>query len=348
MCRFSCRVAEVQGSETTTPWAKMASLHHVANGTIAMSSDYADTWFACTGCLRCNTYCDHDTIVPRALAAGRAAAVAAGAVGPGIAAAFADLDARLRRSVDATRAVFGDRRETTDSGVVFVPGCNSARIHPDDARDSLALVERLTGGRARVTTERCCGRAHLDAGHPDRFVTLARAMLDDLGDATQVVFQDPGCLHALRVIARDVGIHSPVDLRHTTELAVAHLARFEVLTGDAAIPATTKVRYHDPCRLGRGLGIYEAPRLLLSKILGRAPDEFDHAREHAHCSGAGGSLPLTAKETAARITAERVREHEEAGAGIIVTACPGAKRSFAAAGAAVQDLGAMLRRALAS
>ena len=81
------------------------------------------------------------------------------------------------------------------------------------------------------------------------------------------------------------------------------------------------VRYHDPCQLGRGLGIYDAPRAILTRALGRAPDEFDDRRERSACSGAGGLLPTTMPETARAIADARLGDHARNGGGRIVTAC---------------------------
>src|SRR5207244_7613295 len=88
------------------------------------------------------------------------------------------------------------------------------------------------------------------------------------------------------------------------------------------------VRYHDPCQLGRGLGVYVAPRAVLTRALGRAPDEFDSRREKAVCSGGGGLVPVTMPRAARGIADARVAEHERAGGGRIVTACGSSLLSF--------------------
>ena len=41
--------------------------------------------------------------------------------------------------------------------------------------------------------------------------------------------------------------------------------------------------YHDPCELGRGLGIYEAPRSVISAVGNLR--ETEHNRERALCCG---------------------------------------------------------------
>ncbi|MDC3911918.1 (Fe-S)-binding protein, partial [Raoultella planticola] len=76
------------------------------------------------------------------------------------------------------------------------------------------------------------------------------------------------------------------------ELVAEHLPRL------ARVELGDRVRIHDSCHLGRGLGLYDPPRAILGAILGRAPDEFVHRRDEAVCSGGGGLLPVTARETA--------------------------------------------------
>jgi Fe-S oxidoreductase len=98
------------------------------------------------------------------------------------------------------------------------------------------------------------------------------------------------------------------------------------------------VRYQDPCQLGRGLGVYDEPRALLTRALGRAPDEFSRRREHALCSGAGALLPLTMPAASERIALRRLDEHTGLGGGIVVTACASSLRRLRGRGAEVVDL----------
>src|SRR5689334_12487996 len=78
LCRFSCPVSTVQARETTTPWGKMSSLHHIAGDALPMTAEHAAPFWACTGCMRCRTFCAHENDVAATLDAGRAEAVRAG------------------------------------------------------------------------------------------------------------------------------------------------------------------------------------------------------------------------------------------------------------------------------
>ena len=113
----------------------------------------------------------------------------------------------------------------------------------------------------------------------------------------RLVVIDAGCASTIRVHHAANGVGMIVPVEHFAERAARELGRMKQVPGLGDGP----VRYHDACQLGRGLGVYEQPRALLSLALGRAPDEFDRRREDARCSGAGGLLPVTMPEVSKTI-----------------------------------------------
>jgi Fe-S oxidoreductase len=106
------------------------------------------------------------------------------------------------------------------------------------------------------------------------------------------------------------------------------------------------VRWHDPCRLSRGLGLEEEPRSVLTRALGAPPAEFERRGAEGACSGAGGLLPLTMPRTARAIAEDRLREHRELGGGTLVTACASSLRWLRLGGAKVLDLSSVIARSL--
>ena len=348
LCRFSCPVSTAQSRETTTPWGKMTSLHHVADGNLPFTPEYAATWYACTGCMRCRTFCDHDNEVAKALGTGRAEAVRAGTAPK---AAYAILDehpARARRAEQAARGLFGDAACDARARVAFVPGCTASVVQPGQARDGFIATEALAEDDVAVVASGCCGLPLLEAGDPEGFVRAARGFVHRItaSGCETAVFLDPGCLYALRRVLPDLapGItdEDSARLEHLSEYAAARRSRL------SAVAQEGPVRYQDPCRLGRGLGVYDAPRAVLEAILGRAPDEQHQRREAAECSGAGGQVPRTDPETARAIAEERMLDHRRAGGGQLVTACPGACHLLDEASGTneVTSLASLLRRAL--
>ena len=75
MCRFACPASEVSSREAWTPWGKVSL---AALSGRAPDASAALAFGACSGCLRCQTYCAHANDVPAVLYAARASAIRAG------------------------------------------------------------------------------------------------------------------------------------------------------------------------------------------------------------------------------------------------------------------------------
>ena len=83
---------------------------------------------------------------------------------------------------------------------------------------------------------------------------------------------------------------------------------------------TKIVTYHDPCRLGRMAGVYDAPRKLLEAIPGIKLKEMPRSRENGVCCGTSGWMNCSS--CSKEIQLQRLSEAGDTGAGTIVTACP--------------------------
>ena len=80
--------------------------------------------------------------------------------------------------------------------------------------------------------------------------------------------------------------------------------------------------YHDPCYLGRHNGVYEDPRNALDAIDGLTRVELEKSRDRSFCCGGGGLMLFYEPEEEQRMGVLRVQMAAEAGANVIVTACP--------------------------
>ena len=185
------------------------------------------------------------------------------------------------------------------------------------------------------------------------FALHARDVARSLAKYDRVGVADAGC--ALALSRRYVAAEAP--LRPTVETLVEVAARrLDALTTIGARAPSRRadeeepIRWHDPCQLGRGLGIYDAPRVVLTRVLGRPPDELPDRRERALCSGAGGLLPSTMPPTARAIADARLQAHARAGGGRIVTACASSlialRRRAESTSVAVDDLTTWIARSV--
>jgi Fe-S oxidoreductase len=169
------------------------------------------------------------------------------------------------------------------------------------------------------------GAAEKDSGHDVRrfgeemlFIALRDHNVDAIkaSGVQRIVTADPHAYHALKHDYRDV---PPVE--HISQV----IAR-EVKAGKLALNKVeddSKVyTYHDPCYLGRHNRIYDDPRDVLDAIPGLQRVEMSRCRDRSFCCGGGGLMLFYEPKEDQRMGVVRVRMAAEAGANVIVTACP--------------------------
>jgi len=341
LCRSACPVSNAEPKETLIPWGKMSMVSFVAHGDVPLDASHASPAWACTGCYACREACDHRNDVAGTLVEARAALTAAGAGHAAAASATARFDAheeRTRAAMQSHRARAGSAADPSADHALLV-GCGYARHAGAEAVDAIAAGAALAGGRVAVA-DGCCGLPLHLAGDAPRFRAHAERFAASVDRAAALLVADAGCAMALRTHYPAAG----VAIRPKVELLVERAARD--LAALETVGAGEGARYHDPCQLGRGLGVYEAPRAVLTRALGRAPAEFDARREHAACSGAGGLVPVTMPGVARTIAGTRADEHRRAGGGKVITACASSLRAFRREGLDADDIVSWIARAL--
>ena len=85
--------------------------------------------------------------------------------------------------------------------------------------------------------------------------------------------------------------------------------------------------YHDPCELGRGSGIYEQPRELLSRIMKLQNSKYE--KENALCCGGSLANLTLQNEDRKKITIGALEKLTIGNPESIVTSCPLCKKTFA-------------------
>jgi len=101
---------------------------------------------------------------------------------------------------------------------------------------------------------------------------------------------------------------------HTTEFLIEQGFDMALKTEE------TTVTYHDPCRLGRQMGIYDEPRELINAVEGVEIVEMVHHGEDAMCCGV--SSMMSCNENARSLRVMRMEEVRATGADTMLTSCP--------------------------
>ena len=344
LCRSACPVSNAEPRETVTPWGKMTAAWMGAHGDTPMSASHAASAWACTGCYGCREACDHHNPVADVLLDARAALSSAG-VAPAAAvrvlSRFAQHDVATRGRARALSSEPGPR---SGAQAALLVGCAYLRDAPAEARHALDAARALLRGPVRVV-EGCCGLPLKLAGDASRFETHARGLAREVAELPRVVVVDAGCALTLRRHYPAAGVQLP-QVELLVEAAARRLAALSPVAPDTQEP----IRWHDPCQLGRGLGIYDEPRAVLARATGRPVDELRDNRQQAPCSGAGGLLPCTMPDVARTIADGRLDEHRMSGGGRVVTGCASSlvalRKQARSSGAAVDDIVTYIARSL--
>jgi Fe-S oxidoreductase len=175
-----------------------------------------------------------------------------------------------------------------------------------------------------MADERCCGHDQLWQGDMETFTHLAKLNLESLKatGAKRIVTTCPECARTLKIdYPKFVNDHN-LEILHITELlAQSDLSlAFATPEGDYA-PAhanDSRVTYQDPCRLGRHLGVYDAPRKVMAD-LGFELTEMARTRDTSLCCGT--SCWTSCGQVSKNIQVERLQEAKATGSELLVTAC---------------------------
>jgi len=169
------------------------------------------------------------------------------------------------------------------------------------------------------------GAAERDSGHEVRRFgeeTLFMALRDHNTDAIKatgvqrIVTNDPHAFNALKHDYKDV---PPVE--HISQV-IARAVRSGKLALKQVENGQNTYTYHDPCYLGRHNGVYDDPREVLDAIPGLKRVEMSRSRDRSFCCGGGGLMLFYEPKEDQRMGQVRVKMASEAGANVIVTACP--------------------------
>jgi Fe-S oxidoreductase len=169
------------------------------------------------------------------------------------------------------------------------------------------------------------GAAEKDSGHEVRRFgeeLLFQALRDQNTEAIKesgverIVTADP---HAYNALKHDYKDMPPVE--HISQV-IAREVKAGKIQFDGFKNADKVYTYHDPCYLGRHNQVYDDPRDVLDAIPGLKRVEMKRSRDRSFCCGGGGLMLFYEPKEEQRMGVLRVRMAAEAGANVIVTACP--------------------------
>jgi heterodisulfide reductase subunit D len=208
--------------------------------------------------------------------------------------------------------------------ILFWVGC--AGSFDDRAkRISRAIVKILNHAGIKFAVlgpeETCSGDPAKRAGN--EFLFQVQAMNNiSIMNAHQVKKIVTGCPHCFNTIKNEYpSLGGNYEVIHHTQL-VQQLIDQGKLTVQGGNYKGKKITFHDPCYLGRGNGVFEAPREVIQK-LDADLSEMKRSRAKGFCCGAGGAQMFKDAEKGDKeVNIERSEEALALEPAVIATACP--------------------------
>ncbi len=198
----------------------------------------------------------------------------------------------------------------------------------DIARAAIRLLNRLEIEPVLVAQERCCGHDLLWSGDREGFRALAaaNAAAFEARGVRQILTTCAECCRTWRLDYPGVTDGYRPRVRHLAEFVAERLEAGELTALGKADGAVT---FHDPCRLGRHLGVYEEPRRLLEAAAGDGFVEMERSGADAVCCGSPGFIRCDAASRGLQV--QRLGAAAAVGAERMLTACPKCLIHFACA-----------------
>lgn len=172
------------------------------------------------------------------------------------------------------------------------------------------------------TEESCTGDPAKRAGNEFLFQMQALSNIEILNayDIKKIVTGCPHCFNTLRNEYPELG--GKYEVIHHSQLIQGLIDEGKLRPEDGSPFKGKKITFHDPCYLGRGNNVYEAPRKAL-EILDADLVELKRCKQNGLCCGAGGAQMFKEPEKGIKdINIERTEEILESESNIVAVGCP--------------------------
>ena len=336
MCRHACPVFLATKLDVNTPRGHALLLSRIDEGLANWTGDMVDKVYQCSQCSLCKELCEFKWGEDLIVQAGREAIVDAG-LAPGT---VKELAGKLMGGGTAyskpLRALQVRSRldEGTQVDVLYFAGDTAFYEEPEIIEGTAVLLDRLGISWALLESGNSTGIELFELGYAREAKKAAKALAGRIRQINPRILVT-GCPHAYRAFKElypEWGITAlkGIEIRHIAEYLAGKIADGELKFSKG--PALPDVCYHDPCQLGRKMGIYDVPRDLIKAVTGCPPLELFHSKSEAECCGAGSVMHLTDPAVTMKMAQKRLESALEEKAKILVTACPNCKSVLVRAG----------------
>jgi Fe-S oxidoreductase len=207
--------------------------------------------------------------------------------------------------------------------ILYYPGCLTKFVAKNLKEKYEKILRKLSIDFIELAElEKCCGSPALKAGYAEDFKKLAEENLKIFKEHSikKIITNCPACAMTFKIeYPKVLGKKWDIEVKHISEIINAKFKRQNAKSNFKV--KNEKIAYHDPCHLGRGMGIYEEPREIIKK-LGYEISEMELSKNESFCCGAGGGVKSNEPELANKIGKDRIEQAKKTGASALCTNCP--------------------------
>jgi len=230
--------------------------------------------------------------------------------------------------------------------VLYFMGCTAGMKQTNLAVSTARVLNKLGVEFCTLgEDEACCGSVLIRTGQYFKEDHLARRLAESNVEkmkakgAKIVLYACSGCFRASLVDwPRLLGVKEfPFKIMHVSQFLAEKLEKGEIKWAQKPFGEDKTVTYHDPCHLGRHVGVYEEPRKVLQSMPGMNYVEMERSKAYQRCCGAGGGVKAGMPDLALSIAKARVgdaigvlypEDETKTKTNVFAQACPFCKRNL--------------------
>jgi iron-sulfur cluster protein len=218
--------------------------------------------------------------------------------------------------------------KATGLRVAYFPGCLTDRVLPEMGAATIRVLQACGCEVSFPQAQHCCGLVALNSGDRPRGRVMAEQTIEMLEavQADWIVTNSTSCYAAMVQDYQNLFVDAPgwqeraaTQARRLIDVTT-FLDTIAQLGPQSWQSPGASVTYHDACQSHNALGIHDAPRRIITEVLGL---EIVEMHDSSVCCGFGGSFSTDYPAVSAIIAGRKIDNADRTEADVIVADNPG-------------------------